>query len=262
MKHRLSMVALAALVVTPVVGASPAPTNTPAHCSQHAAVTKTVTLIADGVKLELASDDPQVAAGLQERVAKCECTDCPMRAAGVSRSVEKTAKGVLITATSGDAATVKKLQEDAEAKGTRCCCHAGASQKTSCPHGRPAAAAASCCAVRADVKRTVVNLDNGVKITLASDDPKVAEQIQQETATQHKPGGHADCPMHAEGVARTIDRTTTGVVITATTKDPATAKKLQEHVAGMGDKPCAHNATGCTKAKTGAAKCPHAKGGV
>jgi len=82
---------------------------------------------------------------IQETAASCSkdktcCKDCPMAAEGVTRTVENTDKGVVITATSADAAMVKKLQESAAAccsgkmKG---CCKGGTHAKGAghdCPH--------------------------------------------------------------------------------------------------------------------------------
>jgi len=140
---------------------------------------------------------------------------------------------------------------------------ARACQKASCPHEKGAAAhAEKGCMKQAGATKTVTNIDNGVKITLASDDPKVVTLVQEETATHPKPGCDADCPMHAEGVTRTIEKTATGVVITVTAADAALAKKLQEHAAAMCDKPCPHKAAGDGKGKAVGQECPHAKSGA
>ena len=144
MKHRLLLVALAALVAASMVNANPAPADESACCSHHGAVTRTVTHIADGVKLELASDDPEIAARLQDRVADHECGHCLMHAAGVSRSVEKTEKGILITATSDDAAMVKRLQEHVAGMGVHPCarehgaagCAKTNAEGAKCPHAK------------------------------------------------------------------------------------------------------------------------------
>jgi hypothetical protein len=95
----------------------------------------------------------------------------------------------------------------------------------------PATPAAACCLKSAGARRTITNLDNGVKITITGADPKLVAMIQDETAACPKPGCSKDCPMRAEGVTRTIEKTDTGVVITATSSDPEIIKKLQEHAA-------------------------------
>jgi len=123
--------------------------------------------------------------------------------------------------------------------------------------------AAGCCLKAAGAQHTVTNLDNGVKITITSTDPKVAAQIKNETASCPKAGCAKDCPMQAKGVTRTVEKTDTGVVITATAADAATVKALQEHAATMWEKACPHRAgmnSARGKAMTG--KCPYAKGGA
>jgi len=125
----------------------------------------------------------------------------------------------------------------------------------------PAATAAGCCLKASGAQHTVTNLDNGVKITITSTDPKVAAQIKDETATCPKPGCAKDCPMQAKGVTRTVEKTDTGVVITATATDAATVKALQEHAATMSDKACPHRAgMHGAKGKAMGGKCPYAKG--
>ncbi len=127
----------------------------------------------------------------------------------------------------------------------------------------PVKADAGCCLKAAGAQHTVTNLDNGVKITITSTDPKVAAMIQDETASCPKPGCAKDCPMQAKGVTRTVEKTDAGVVITTTAADAATVKALQEHAATMWDKACPHRAgMSCTKGKAMTGKCPYAKGGA
>ncbi len=129
--------------------------------------------------------------------------------------------------------------------------------------------AAMCCLKDAGAQRTVTNLDNGVKIEIASADPKIVALIQDETATCPKPGCSQSCQMQAKGVTRTVEKTSKGVVITATSSDSAQVKALQEHAATQWDKPCPHKAgKACSKGKGEAhgsetgGKCPYAKGGA
>ncbi len=127
----------------------------------------------------------------------------------------------------------------------------------------PATTAAGCCLKAAGAEHTVTNLDNGVKITITSTDPKVAAQIKDETASCPKPGCAKGCPMQAKGVTRTVEKTDTGVVITATATDAATVKALQEHAATMWEKACPHRAgMHGTSGKAMGGKCPYAKGGA
>jgi TusA-related sulfurtransferase len=127
----------------------------------------------------------------------------------------------------------------------------------------PATNDPGCCLKAAGAQHTVTNLENGVKVTITSTDPKVVAQIKDETASCPKQGCAKDCPMQAKGVTRTVEKTDTGVVITATAADAATVKALQEHAATMWDNACPHQAgMKCTKGKAMTGKCPYAKGGA
>ena len=121
--------------------------------------------------------------------------------------------------------------------------------------------AAGCCLKSAGAQHTVANLDNDVRITITSTDPKVAAMIKDETGSCPKPGCAKDCPMQAKGVTRTVEKTDTGVVITATATDPALVKALQEHAATMWAKACPHRAGMGAHGKA-MGKCPYAKGGA
>ena len=111
-----------------------------------------------------------------------------------------------------------------------------------------------CCMKQAGVERTVTNIDNGVRITLAASDPQVVSTLQGKVEGCGK-DGCGDCPMHAEGVTRTVEKTDNGVVITATASDASVVAKLQQHATAMG-------AGGCgKKAADKPAGCPHHKAG-
>ncbi len=115
------------------------------------------------------------------------------------------------------------------------------------------AAPMSCCK-NAGVERTVVNLDNGVRVTMTAKDPKAVAAIQEKSATCCK-----DCPMTAEGVTRTVEKTAAGVVITATAANPELVKKLQAHAAAdaAGGEGAGHCKGGAEKSSAAAGKCPY-----
>ena len=102
------------------------------------------------------------------------------------------------------------------------------------------------------VQHSVANIDNGVKITMTSSDPKVAAMLQEQGATCCKGG---DCPMQAKGVTRTVEKVDGGIVITATASDAALVKQLQEHGAMMAKGSC------CAGDKAKASCCHKDKGG-
>jgi len=109
---------------------------------------------------------------------------------------------------------------------------------------------AGCCKA-AGVERSVANLDNGVKITITTGDPKMVAHIQEQAGSCSKEGC-GDCPMMSDKVTRTVDKTDNGVVITATSADAAMVKALQTHAAASGQ--------GCARGKTASGGCAHGKG--
>jgi len=84
---------------------------------------------------------------IQEETATCPkpgCSqDCPMQAKGVTRTVEKTESGVVITATVSNPELVKKLQEHAATQWDQDCphkagkaCAKSESGAPKCPHAK------------------------------------------------------------------------------------------------------------------------------
>lgn len=123
--------------------------------------------------------------------------------------------------------------------------------------GDTAAKDSSCCMKGAGIERAVVNIDNGVKITVTAKDATAIAAVQEKTAACSK-GGCKDCPMHAEGVTRTVEKTASGVIITATASTPELVKKLQDHSAHMASAGCEHKAGSaacCAKGKGAKAGC-------
>ena len=119
--------------------------------------------------------------------------------------------------------------------------------------------AMGCCAKQDAVTRTVANIDNGVKVTLASTDAKAVAMLQEKAPTCSQ-GGCGDCPMHAEGVTRTVENTADGVVVTATATDMELVAKLQAH-ATKDAAACARGSEAkagcCAKGKAEAKGCAH-----
>ncbi len=78
-----------------------------------------------------------------------------------------------------------------------------------------------------NVTRTVVNLDNGVQITLTSDDADTVQKLQE--GPKEGPRGGGFHPGQMEGVTRSVENIDNGIVITLTSDDPEIVAKLQEH---------------------------------
>jgi hypothetical protein len=115
-KRMLVGLGLAALIAVPLLAGPNGPAMGAGCCMSQTGVERTVTNLANGVRITLTATDPKVVETLQARTETCPkdgCADCPMHAEGVTRSVEKTANGVVITATSSDPAQVAKLQKHA-----------------------------------------------------------------------------------------------------------------------------------------------------
>lgn len=72
------------------------------------------------------------------------CADCPMHATGVTRNVEKTANGIVVTATATDPALVAKLQQHATMMGSASCGAKAEGKAGCCAKGKTAGAAAGC----------------------------------------------------------------------------------------------------------------------
>ena len=99
--------------------------------ANHERIARTVTNLPDGIRTVTESDDTAIAALLKQHVGSLEARlrepgelDLPMQSdalkaimrerAAVRSTVELTAKGVIVTQTSADAATVAALQQHAE----------------------------------------------------------------------------------------------------------------------------------------------------
>ena len=98
-------------------GAKPEQTAAKAGCQGCAmkGVEKAVAKIDGGVKITFKAKDAKQVKALQEHLAKvakegCACGKCPMSAKDVTRTVENTADGAVMTAVSKNPETVKALQ--------------------------------------------------------------------------------------------------------------------------------------------------------
>jgi TusA-related sulfurtransferase len=95
-----------------------------AGCPKSAeSVERVVTMLDDGIRIMLASNDSAMVEQIQATNGRCKSAchgECPMSGEAVNRVVEKTDRGVVITATSTDSSTVKALQEYAGGGGEGC----------------------------------------------------------------------------------------------------------------------------------------------
>jgi hypothetical protein len=119
-------------------------------CAKQGAINRSVTNLDNGVRIAMTSTDAKVVAMLQEKAPSCTkggCGDCPMHGEGVTRTVDTTADGVVVTATAIDAALVASLQKHAAADAASCtrsdakasCCAKGKTDAAGCAHGAGAA---------------------------------------------------------------------------------------------------------------------------
>jgi hypothetical protein len=98
------------------------------------------------------------------------------------------------------------------------------------------------------IKRTVTNLQDGIRTVTESDDPNIAKYIQEHVASMDKRvSAQSDPGLPIEGPAlrkilrngdkvRTIVQTTAhGAIVTQTSADPNTVMALQTHAAEVSD---------------------------
>jgi acylphosphatase len=76
---------------------------------------------------------------------------------------------------------------------------------------------------KSEIERTVENIENGVVVTLTSDDPDTVERLQD--IPEHPPQGG----MGHENVEREVEILDNGVKFTLTSDDSEIVEKLQEH---------------------------------
>ena len=74
-----------------------------------------------------------------------------------------------------------------------------------------------------NVERTVENIENGVVVTLTSDDPDTVERLQD--IPEHPPQGGPN----QDEVEREVEILDNGVRLTFTSDDPEMVERLQEH---------------------------------
>ena len=108
------------------------------------------------------------------------------------------------------------------------------------------------------IERTVKNLDDGVKIMLASNVPAMVEQLHA-TGGRCKSDCEKQCPMAGESVNRVVDKTDNGVVITATSADADVVKALQKH-AGSAKGGCSKSKGATQASNDGGSPCMKNKG--
>jgi TusA-related sulfurtransferase len=142
-----------------------------------------------------------------------------------------------------------------------------------CGAGKAAAAGSHCPLAMKGVERTAENVDNGVKVTIASKDPAQVKSLQAAIAEEAKGEGGCTCAMHAKGVSRSVQNTENGVVLLLTSDDKEQVKTIQAFAADSGKEGCcshdkgakaADEKGGCQHMKEGKAAeekgdCPHMK---
>lgn len=93
---------------------------------------------------------------------------------------------------------------------------------------------------RADIKRTVKEVKNGVETVTESDKPEVARKIREHVAAMHErvksgKGIHyrdslfAEIFKHSDKIAMTVEKTEKGVKVIETSDDAYVAKLIQAH---------------------------------
>lgn len=112
------------------------------------------------------------------------------------------------------------------------------------------------------MKRTVENIDNGVKIIMHCESAELKAEAQAKAAK----GCGSACPMSAKGVVRAVENTEDGAIVTATSTDPEQVKALQKHAVKACDhaqaKACDHGKEQAKDKAQDKAKghvCPHHK---
>ncbi len=221
-------------------------------------ITRTVTNIENGVRIEVSTDDPALVQRIQERHAESANHPRGRMFKNVTRTVTDTDTGVVIEMTSDDPDVVAQLQKRfAEGSGP------GFGRWNRGPRGPMAPIEGAV--------HEVTNLDNGVSITITSDDPAAVQKIQerftqqnlnQQAQTQQNgkvarqrgqrgtgmgqgrhrgmrhrgngPGPQGFGLMRPiEGTERTVTTLDNGVQIDITSEDPQVVKELQERFAKM-----------------------------
>jgi hypothetical protein len=90
------------------------------------------------------------------------------------------------------------------------------------------------------VERTVTNLDNGVRIEMASADPAMIQTLQTKMAAEGKGSCCKDCVMSNAAWSKKVENTPKGVVVTVTAGSKDEVGKLQTMAAGMTKGGCGH----------------------
>jgi len=139
--------------------------------------------------------------------------DAPRFMDKLQGAVENIDNGVVITVTSDDVATVEKLQNMPDAFAE---------------DGRGGPFEEMFDVDQTVVTKTVESLENGVKITLTSDDVTVVEKLQSQAEEFAK----FDPPAEIN-VSRTVENIDNGVVVTITSDDANVVKMLQENEGEM-----------------------------
>ena len=141
-------------------------------------IERSVENIDNGVIITMTSDDADAVEMLQSREAKGPQND------DVTRTQENIDNGVRITITSDDEDTVAKIQEHAaEGKGPEFGEHRGGGRRGNMGKGMcDSENFAQMRELSDSIERSVENIDNGVIITMTSDDADAVEMLQSREA--------------------------------------------------------------------------------
>jgi len=147
-------------------------------------VAKTYEVIENGVKLTLTSSDPEIVIKLQSREPK------PRDGSTVTKT--DITNGVIITKTSSDDQKVKKWQKRVKHKN-----------------------------LKESITKTVSNLDNGVQITLTSNNSEAITKLHE------KADKMAERESRRESVSNSVTKLSNGIVIMMTSTNEKTVEKIQ-----------------------------------
>ena len=163
-------------------------------------ITRSVENIENGVIITLTSEKAEAVEHLQNkdhREAKNE---------SINKEVEKLENGIKITITSSDEEMVKKIQEKKaekrfNKKGKGC-------QKKGCKNK---------CPFKDSITRSIENIENGIIITLTSEEAKAIEHLQNKTLPEPR----------NESVNKEVEKLENGIKVTITSENETLVEKIQ-----------------------------------
>ena len=142
MKRFLALTALIALLAIPAALACEKEAGMKASAghgcpSSMQGVERTVTIVENGVKMQLTSTDPAVVSHVQKMMASGHeegcCKDCPLSNAAWTRKAENIENGVVVMLTASSPDEIFKLQTSLTSMAKGGCGHEAAADKGGCP---------------------------------------------------------------------------------------------------------------------------------